>query len=294
MQDDQDNGEFPVSDNPESNQTSYDDEADARDSRTFQVADHGIALSPVPPAPARPAHAASSAGAGAAAGANAAAASSSDDDHFTLRDFFLWCGVPVLIVLLIRIFAVGFYEIPSRSMMDTMVPGDRVVTSKLTPKIFDLQRGDVVVFKDPNNWLNEEQSSAPGGGYLIKRLIGLPGDVVECKGAGQPVTINGVAINETSYIRPGVDPSAFPFSVTVTEGHVFVMGDNRANSADSRYHQDDGDRGLVPISDVVESESRNTGRLTGLVRLMTTTKSSRTCLTLPARIPESFLNRVSL
>ena len=182
MQDDQDNGEFPVSDNPESNQTSYDDEADARDSRTFQVADHGIALSPVPPAPARPAHAASSAGAGAAAGANAAAASSSDDDHFTLRDFFLWCGVPVLIVLLIRIFAVGFYEIPSRSMMDTTVPGDRVVTSKLTPKIFDLQRGDVVVFKDPNNWLNEEQSSAPGGGYLIKRLIGLPGDVVECKG----------------------------------------------------------------------------------------------------------------
>ena len=251
MQDDQDNGEFPVSDNPESNQTSYDDEADARDSRTFQVADHGIAPSPVPPAPARPAHAASSAGAGAAAGANAAAASSSDDAHFTLRDFFLWCGVPVLIVLLIRIFAVGFYEIPSRSMMDTMVPGDRVVTSKLTPKIFDLQRGDVVVFKDPNNWLNEEQSSAPGGGYLIKRLIGLPGDVVECKGAGQPVTINGVAINETSYIRPGVDPSAFPFSVTVTEGHVFVMGDNRANSADSRYHQDDGDRGLVPISDVV-------------------------------------------
>ena len=186
MQDDQDNGEFPISDNPESNQTSYDDEADARDSRTFQVADHGIAPSPVPPAPARPAYAASS------AGANAAAASSMDDDHFTLRDFFLWCGVPVLIVLLIRIFAVGFYEIPSRSMMDTMVPGDRVVTSKLTPKIFDLQRGDVVVFKDPNNWLNEEQSSAPGGGYLIKRLIGLPGDVVECKGAGhQASTIGG-------------------------------------------------------------------------------------------------------
>ena len=251
MQDDQDNGEFPVSDNPESNQTSYDDEADARDSRTFQVADHGIALSPVPPAPARPAHAASSAGAGAAAGANAAAASSSEAESCPRREVLRWWGGRGRWVLLIRIFAVGFYEIPSRSMMDTMVPGDRVVTSKLTPKIFDLQRGDVVVFKDPNNWLNEEQSSAPGGGYLIKRLIGLPGDVVECKGAGQPVTINGVAINETSYIRPGVDPSAFPFSVTVTEGRVFVMGDNRANSADSRYHQDDGDRGLVPISDVV-------------------------------------------
>ena len=125
-----------------------------------------------------------------------------------------------------------------------------MVTSKLTPKIFDLQRGDVVVFKDPNNWLNEEQSSAPVA--VPHQATDRPaGDVVECKGAGQPVTINGVAINETSYIRPGVDPSAFPFSVTVTEGRVFVMGDNRANSADSRYHQDDGDRGLVPISDVV-------------------------------------------
>ena len=77
----------------------------------------------------------------------------------------------MLIVLLIRIFAVGFYEIPSRSMMDTTVPGDRVVTSKLTPKIFDLQRGDVVVFKDPNNWLNESRAVLPVGRVdLIKRL----------------------------------------------------------------------------------------------------------------------------
>jgi len=132
-------------------------------------------------------------------------------------------------------------------MMDTFVPGDRVMTSK----IFNLQRGDVVVFKDPNNWLNEERSNAIGGGFLIKRLIGMPGDVVECKGAGQPITINGVEIDESSYIRPGVEPSAFPFSVTVTEGHVFVMGDNRSNSADSRYHQSDNDHGLVPIDDVV-------------------------------------------
>ena len=169
----------------------------------------------------------------------------------------------IAIVFFVRSFLFEPFRIPSGSMLPTLHVGDFILVNKYEYgirlpvtnwKIIPLgspQRGDVVVFKDPNNWLNEEQSSAPGGGYLIKRLIGLPGDVVECKGAGQPVTINGVAINETSYIRPGVDPSAFPFSVTVTEGRVFVMGDNRANSADSRYHQDDGDRGLVPISDVV-------------------------------------------
>lgn len=237
---------------------SDDDEASlARDSRTVQVADHGVDVTPVPPAV--PVAAAAAAGAAALVAGSAAHGAShgsadsrkKDDNSFTLRDFFLWCGIPVLVVVLIRVFLVGFYEIPSRSMMDTIVPGDRVIASKLTPKYFDLQRGDIVVFKDPNNWLSEEQSSGLGGGFLIKRLIGLPGDVVECKGAGQPITINGVAVNETAYIRPGVDPSSFPFSVTVTEGHVFVMGDNRANSADSRYHQDDGDHGMVPISDVV-------------------------------------------
>ena len=72
-----------------------------------------------------------------------------------------------------------------------------------------------------------------------------------CEGPGKPITINGVAIDESAYIRPDVDPSSFAFNVTVTEGHVFVMGDNRANSADSRYHQNDSSHGLVPISDVV-------------------------------------------
>lgn len=262
MQDDQDNEALPISviaETPSADplqsadaavtdaaNAAADAESSARDLRTLQVADHGVDVTPVPPAVVVVGR-----GSQKTVARHAKSAAEPDDGGFTLRDFFIWCGVPVLIVLLIRIFLVGFYEIPSRSMMDTIVPGDRVVASKLTPKYFDLQRGDVVVFKDPNNWLSAEQSNGLGGGFLIKRLIGLPGDTVECKGAGQPITINGVAINESSYIRPGVDPSAFPFSVTVTEGHVFVMGDNRANSADSRYHQDDGDHGLVPISDVV-------------------------------------------
>lgn len=172
-------------------------------------------------------------------------------DSFGWRDTLVWCGIPIIIVLLIRIFLLGFYVIPSGSMMNTIEPGDRVITSKLTPKVFDLKRGDVVVFKDPDHWLRQEDSSKLGGDYLIKRLIGLPGDTVACEGPGKPITINGVAIDESAYIRPDVDPSSFAFNVTVTEGHVFVMGDNRANSADSRYHQGDSSHGLVPISDVV-------------------------------------------
>ncbi len=179
------------------------------------------------------------------------AARKQNNDSFSTRDAILFCGIPVLVVLLIRLLLVGCYTIPSRSMESTIEPGDRVLTTKLTPKIFALKRGDVVVFHDPANWLAGESDSTLGEDYLIKRLIGLPGDVVECKGGGSPITINGVAIDETAYIKDGVQPSSFPFKVTVSENHIFVMGDNRSNSADSRYHQDDGDNGLVPIGKVV-------------------------------------------
>ncbi|WP_407711994.1 signal peptidase I [Bifidobacterium mongoliense] len=165
------------------------------------------------------------------------------------RDTLVWFGVPVIVVLLVRLFLFGFYSIPSGSMMGTIEVGDRVITNKLAPRIVPVHRGDVIVFRDPANWLADEQSSRNND--LIKRLIGMPGDVVACQGAGHPVTINGVEIDERTYIRPGVDPSNFAFNVTVTPGHVFVMGDNRSNSADSRYHQDDGDQGLVPMNDVL-------------------------------------------
>ena len=171
-------------------------------------------------------------------------------ERMSVRDLLIWCGLPIVIVLLIRLFFFGFYSIPSGSMLDTINVGDRVITTKLAPKLIKLHRGDVIVFKDPAHWLQNE-GDVMQGDYLIKRLIGMPGDVVACQGTGKPVTINGVAINESSYLRPGVDPSAFAFKVTVTPGHVFVMGDNRASSADSRYHQDDGANGLVPVDDVV-------------------------------------------
>ena len=128
------------------------------------------------------------------------------------------------------------------------MPGDRVLTLSLAPKAVDLRRGDIVVFKDPANWLRNEQSNGVfGEDRLIKRLIGLPGRRGRMRGRGQPRDHQRVAVDESSYIREGVSPSSFPFRVEVTEGHVFVMGDNRSNSADSRYHQDDEENGLVPL-----------------------------------------------
>lgn len=165
-----------------------------------------------------------------------------------IRETFLAVLIPVLIVVLIRLFVADIYVIPSGSMLDTLQIGDRIVTSKIEGEHQPIHRGDVIVFKDPAHWLGEE--GGIGNSYLVKRVIGLPGDLVACEGAGTPVTINGHAIDESGYLRPGVDPSDVVFSVRVKAGNVFVMGDNRSNSADSRYRQNDGNGGQVPISDI--------------------------------------------
>lgn len=168
---------------------------------------------------------------------------------FTLRDILLWCVLPVLIVLGLRLFVFGMYAIPSGSMENTIMPGDRVITTRLSPRPIALRRGDIIVFKDPANWLANE-GATHNSDRLIKRLIGLPGDTVECAGGGAPIVINGVPIDESAYLKPGVEPSRSAFSVTVPAGRLFVLGDNRANSADSRAHANDGAQGLVPVDDV--------------------------------------------
>ncbi|OZG52457.1 S26 family signal peptidase [Pseudoscardovia radai] len=168
----------------------------------------------------------------------------------TLREILNWLVVPVLIVVVLRCFVFGMYVIPSGSMETTLEINDRVVTSRIAAERGDIKRGDVIVFEDPADWLSGT-ATQDGSDYLIKRVIGLPGDVVACDGDGAPVTVNGMAIDESSYLKAGVEPSEFSFSVTVTDGNLFVMGDNRANSADSRYHRQDGNDGLVPESKVV-------------------------------------------
>jgi signal peptidase I len=182
-------------------------------------------------------------------------------------------GMALLLSLLIKTFLVQAFFIPSTSMENTLLVGDRVLVSKLTPGIFELHRGDVVVFKDPGGWLSAEESAPPdeqsgvgatvrnalsfvgllpqdAGEHLIKRVIGVGGDHVQCCDAKGRVEVNGVAIDETAYLFSGAAPSEKPFDVTVPYGYLWVMGDNRPVSADSRLHRA-LNNGMVPVHDVV-------------------------------------------
>jgi signal peptidase I len=175
----------------------------------------------------------------------------------------------LVLTILLKAFVVQVFSIPSGSMENTLMPGDRVLVNKLVYRFRPIARGDVVVFSGQGSWdpaappgpgdpivrfwddlTNLVGISAPGTDY-IKRVIGLPGDRVACCDAQGRVTVNGVALNEQSYIHPGEVPSQMKFNVTVPAGHLWVMGDNRADSDDSRYRLDDPGGGSVPESAVV-------------------------------------------
>ncbi|WP_233188129.1 signal peptidase I [Actinomyces qiguomingii] len=172
--------------------------------------------------------------------------------------------VVLLVVALVKTYVVQTFGIPSGSMEDTLLEGDRVAVTMYDAD--DVERGDIIVFTDPDNWLNVAEPTGlkgliqdaltalrllpeDSGHHLIKRVIGVGGDHIVADGNGS-LTINGVEVDE-SYLKPGRSASDVAFDVTVPAGHVWVMGDNRANSADSRFHQDDANGGFVPLEDVV-------------------------------------------
>ncbi|MFL6064564.1 MAG: signal peptidase I [Friedmanniella sp.] len=159
----------------------------------------------------------------------------------------------LIVSSLLRAFVGQMFIIPSQSMESTLLIGDRVVVEKLT----GFQRGDVVVFEDPGHWLENEPVVDPGPfdrvlefvgiptastpGHLIKRVIGLPGDRVVCCDDQSRITVNGHQLDETSYlyVNPDgsqVNASDVRFRVVVPKDRIFVMGDHRDLSADSRCH----------------------------------------------------------
>lgn len=159
-----------------------------------------------------------------------------------LRDLVIIVVAALLASFLVKAYLVRSFYIPSASMENTLLIGDRVLVNELVPGVVPVQRGDVVVFRDPGGWLG------PGlGDDLIKRVIGLPGDTVSCCDTQGRLSVNGHPVDESYVVlQSGSDRvSLQDFSVTVPKGQLWVMGDNRYDSADSRAH------GTVPVSDVV-------------------------------------------
>lgn len=191
----------------------------------------------------------------------------------TTREIPLLIGIALCIALLIKTFLMQAFVIPSGSMEPTINVDDRVLVDKFTPWFgWEPGRGDVVVFKDPGGWLERDAGSVPVDDPpvlreiktgltwvglmpkededLIKRVIGIGGDTVVCCDDDGRITVNGTAIEEP-YVKSQEATAHITFEVTVGPDRIFVMGDNRARSADSRYHLSDPGQGTIPVELVV-------------------------------------------
>jgi signal peptidase I len=184
------------------------------------------------------------------------------------RDLSVIVIAALVLTILLKAFVVQVFSIPSGSMENTLLPGDRILVNKMVYRFRPIERGDIVVFSGagswdpptppPSNLFTRVWSDAVGlvgiagpGTDYVKRVIGVPGDHVVCCNANGQVTVNGVALTEQSYIYPGAAPSQIRFNITVPPGRLWVMGDNRGDSDDSRYRLGDPGGGTIPESAVV-------------------------------------------
>ena len=183
-----------------------------------------------------------------------------------LRETAIIVVSALVLSALVRAFLVQAFFVPSSSMEDTLLVSDRIIASKLTTRVGGISRGEVVVFRDPGGWLPEPPPPPDGlrgalqqglqfvgllpsdsGKDLVKRVIGVAGDRVECCDPSGRIVLNGRPLDEPYIIGP---TDQVGFDVTVPEGSMFVMGDNRGNSRDSRYHLDVNE-GAVPTGNAV-------------------------------------------
>ncbi len=184
------------------------------------------------------------------------------------RDLVVIVVSALALTILLKAFVVQVFSIPSGSMEQTLLPGDRILVSKIVYRFRPITRGDIVVFSGSGSW--DPVAQAPGNPLLrlwddavnlvgiagpqtdyVKRVIGVPGDHVACCNAVGQVTVNGVPLSEASYIYPGAAPSVPHFHITVPPGRLWVMGDDRGDSDDSRYRMTMPGMGTIPESAVV-------------------------------------------
>jgi len=186
----------------------------------------------------------------------------------TLVELLVLAVIAVALALVIKTFVVQPFYIPSSSMENTLDIGDRVLVNKLVYDFRGIHRGDIIVFDGNGSWdfnppkdtnifakFGSELEGIVGishdSSIYIKRVIGLPGDHVVCCNAAGQITVNGVALSEKSYLYPGNAPSVTKFSVTVPAGRLWVMGDHRFVSYDSRGHMENPGGGTIPESAVI-------------------------------------------
>ncbi|MFE7487195.1 signal peptidase I [Kitasatospora sp. NPDC057541] len=186
-----------------------------------------------------------------------------------VRDLLLLAGICLLVLLLVNAFVARPFSVPSGSMENTLRPGDRLIVNQLSYAFGGRpQRGDVVVFDGTGSFLRKplerdgvwtslrsfgrDVGLVPAGDSVyVKRVIGVGGDRVTSAGPGRPLTVNGVPVDESGYLYPGDEPSAVAFDVVVPSGKLFVLGDHRSASRDSRDHLGDPGGGFVPESRVI-------------------------------------------
>ncbi len=173
------------------------------------------------------------------------------EDKITDRPFYRSKGFELLVLIVVgvlvaagvRTYLLQTFYIPSGSMENTLLLNDKVLVNKTLYRFRDPHRGEVVVFQPPVAW-----GAGPAEQEYIKRIIGVGGDHVVCCDSQKRLTVNGQALDE-DYLYPGDAPSDDTFDVTVPAGRLFVMGDHRSDSADSRAHLD-SDLGTVPVDRV--------------------------------------------
>jgi len=183
-----------------------------------------------------------------------------------LRELVTVVVTALILSVLVRTFLIQAFYVPSASMENTLQENDRIIVSKVSTQFTGVNRGNVVVFHDPGGWLGEGFPNpydtpvgrvlqaigivpSNSGNDLVKRVVGVANDTVKCCDAQGRIEVNGEGVDEP-YLKEGSVTDQVTFEVLVPEGSVFVMGDNRGNSEDSRFHLDKNN-GMVPLEEII-------------------------------------------